>query len=138
LERYVTLLCGVSRANWDVTLPRLVLNQMSRERVVGRGGGGRIVVAFREDSKEAQSVWAQFGVGGGGRNQGASKRRRLRIWSDPVEGRGWDHSVKYGARRAQAKARSRTPGRPMSDMENRVNTPGMLRREKPRSVALSK
>jgi len=31
---------------------------MSRERRVGRGGGGEIAVAFREDSKEAQSVRA--------------------------------------------------------------------------------
>jgi len=30
------------------------------------------------------------------------------------------------------------PGRPMSDMEKRVKTPGVLRREKPSSVALSK
>ena len=33
---------------------------------------------------------------------------------------------------------SRTPGRPTSDMENQVKTPGVLRRENPRSVALSK
>jgi len=79
----------VCSANWDVTLPRLVLNQMSRERVVRRGGGGKIVVAFREDSKEAQSVRAQLGVGGGARNNGASKRRRIGIWSDPVEGKEW-------------------------------------------------
>jgi len=125
-------------ANWDVTLARLVLNQMARERVIGRRGGGKIVIAYREDSKEAQSVRAQFGVGGGALNKGASKRRRIGIWSDPVEGRGLDHSVKYGARRGQAKARSRTPGRPMSDIENRVNTPGGFRREKPMSVALSK
>jgi len=82
---------------------------MSRERVVRRGGGGKIVVAFREDSKQAQSVRAQFRVGGEARNKVASKRRTIRIWSDPVEGRGSDHSVKYGARRGQAKARSRTP-----------------------------
>jgi len=55
-----------------------------------------------------------------------------------VEGRGSDHSEKYGARRGQAKARSKTPGRPISVMENRVKTPGVLRRENPRSVALSK
>jgi len=30
------------------------------------------------------------------------------------------------------------PGRPTSDMENRVKTPGVLRRENPKSVALSK
>jgi len=67
---------------------------MSRERVVGRRGGGKIVVALRDASNEAQSVRAQLGVGGGARNKGASKRRRIGIWSDPVEGRGSDHSVK--------------------------------------------
>jgi len=60
------------------------------------------------------------------------------MWSEPVEGRGSDHSEKYGARRGQAKARSRMPGRPMTDMENGVNTPGVLRSENPRSVAVSK
>jgi len=128
----------VGRANCDVIVPGLVLNQMSRERVVGRGGGGKIDVAFREDSSEAQSVRAQFGVGRGALGNGASKRRRIGIWSDPVEGRGSDHSVKYGARRGQAKVWSRTLGRPMNDLENRVNTLGVLRREKSRSVALSK
>ena len=121
-----------------MTLPRLVPNQISRERVVGRGGGGMIVVACREGSKDAQSVRDQFGVGGGARDKGASKRRRIGIWSEPVEGRGSDHSVKYGARRGQAKAKSRTPGRPTSEMENRVHTPGVFRRENPMSVALSK
>jgi len=99
---------------------------------------GKIAVALREHSKEAQSVRAQLGVGGGAQDKGASKRRRIRIWSDPVEGRGSDHSVKYGARRGQANTRSRMPGRPMSDIENRVNTPGVLTRVNPRSVALSK
>jgi len=60
------------------------------------------------------------------------------MWSEPVERSGSDHSVKYGARRGQAKARSRTPGRPMRDIEKRVKTPGVLRRESPISVALSK
>jgi len=111
---------------------------MFRERGLGRGGSGEIVVDFREVSIVAQSVRAQLGVGEGAQNKGASKRRRIWIWSERVEGRGSDHSVKYRARRGQAKARSRTPGRPMSDIENRVNTPGVLRREKPRYVALSK
>jgi len=117
-----------------------VLNQISRERVVGRGGGREIAVLvdFREVSIVAQSVRAQLGVGGGARNKWASKQRRIGIWSEPVDRRVSDHSVMYGVRRGQAKARSRTPRRPMSDMENRVNTPRVLRRENPRSVALSK
>jgi len=97
LERKVTLITGVCSANWAVTLARFVLNQVSSEDVVGRGGGGGIVVAFRLDSREAQSVSAQLGVGGGARNRGASKRRRIGTWSEPVDGRGSDHSVKYGA-----------------------------------------
>jgi len=115
-----------------------VLNQTSRVRVVGRRGGGEMVVAFSEDSMAAQSDRAQLGVCGGARSKGASKRRRIGIWSEPVEGRGADHSERYGDRRGQAKARSRTPGRPTSAMENRVKTPGVLRRENPRSVTLSK
>jgi len=97
-----------------------------------------MIVAVSEVSMAAESDRAQLGVGGGGRSKGASKQRRIGIWSEPVEGRGSDHSEKYGDRRGQAKARSRTPGRPTSDMENRVKTPGVLRRENPRSVALSK
>jgi len=97
-----------------------------------------MAVASREASSATQSVRAQLGIGGEARNKRASNQRRIGIWSDPVEGRGSDHSVKYGARRGQAKARSRKPGRPMSDIENRVNTPGVLRRVNPRSVALSK
>jgi len=69
-----------------------------------------MVVFFREGSMTAQSDRAQLGVGGGAGNKGASKRRRIRIWSEPVEGRGSDHSERYGDRRGQAKARSRTPG----------------------------
>jgi len=60
----------VCSANWDVTLPRLVLNQTSSERVVGRRGGGEIVVAFSEESKAAQSDRAQFGVGGSSKQRG--------------------------------------------------------------------
>jgi len=68
---------GVCSASWDVTLPRLVLNQTSRDLVVGREGGGEIVVDLREPSNNGQSDSAQFGVGGGARNNGASKRRRI-------------------------------------------------------------
>jgi len=97
-----------------------------------------MTVALSVESMAAQSDRTQLGVRGGARNKGASKRRRIGIWSEPVEGRGSAHSEKYGERRGQAMARSRTPGRPISDMENRVKTPGALRRENPRSVALSK
>jgi len=95
-------------------------------------------VALSEDSSVGQSVRAQLGTGGGALKTGASKRRRIGIWSEPVEGRGSDHSVNYGARKGQAKARSMTPGHPMRDKETRVKIPGTLRRVNPRSVALSK
>ena len=55
-----------------------------------------------------------------------------------MKGRGSDHCEKYGASRGQAKTRSRTPGHLISDMEKRVKTPGVFRREKPSSGALSK
>jgi len=93
--------------------------------------------SLRQGWRAGQSVNAQLGEGGGGLKRGASKRRRIGMWSEPVEGTGSDHSGKYGARRGQAKARSRTPGRPTSDMENQVKTPGVLRSVKPSSVALS-
>jgi len=105
---------------------------------VGIGGAGEIGAASTEESSAGQSVRAQFGDGGGARKIRASTRSRMVMWSDPVEGRGSLHSAKYRVRRGQAKARSRTPGRPMSDMENGVKTPGVFRRENPSSVALSK
>jgi len=77
-----------------VILSRLVLNQMSTERVVAMGGTGEMQVSLSEDSRVGQSVRAQLGVGGGARKSGASTRRRIGIWSEPVEGRGSVHSVK--------------------------------------------
>jgi len=47
-----------------------------------------IVVDFRESSKVAQSVRAQLGEGGVAQNKGASKRRRIMMWSEPIEGKG--------------------------------------------------
>jgi len=77
-----------------VILSRLVRNQISIESVVGIGGTGEIQVTLSEDSSVGQSVRAQFGVGGGAQKSGASNRRRIGIWSEPVEGRGSVHSVK--------------------------------------------
>ena len=106
--------------------------------MAGRRGGAEMVVFFREGSMTAQSDRAQLGVWGGAQNKGASKRCRIGIWSEPVEGRGSDHCEKSGERRGQAKARSRTLGRPTSDMGSRVKTAGVFRRENPTSVALAK
>jgi len=60
----------VCSANWDVTLPRLVLNQTSRERVVGSRGGGEITVALSAKSKAAQSDRTQLGARGGPKQRG--------------------------------------------------------------------
>ena len=75
-------------------LSRFVLNQMSIDRVVAIGGAGEIRVDLSEDSSVGQSVRAQLGVGGCERQRGAAKRRRRGMWSEPVEGRGSDHSEK--------------------------------------------
>jgi len=77
-----------------VILSRLVRNQMSIERVVAMGGTGEMMVALSEDSSVGQSVRAEFGVGRGAWKSGALNRRRIGIWSEPVEGRGSVHSVK--------------------------------------------
>jgi len=37
---------------------------------------------------------AQLGLGGGARNNGTLKLKRIRTWSEPVEGSGSDHSEK--------------------------------------------
>jgi len=99
-------------------LSRFVLNQRSIDREVARGGAGVMEASLRQGLRAGQSVNTRLGEGGGALKRGASKRRRIGMWSEPVEGRGSDNSEKYGARRGQAKARSRTPGRPTSDMEN--------------------
>jgi len=67
---------------------------MSIERVVAMGGTGEMQVALSAESNVGQSVRAQLGVGGGARKSGASKPRRIGMWSEPVEGRGSVHSVK--------------------------------------------
>ena len=82
------------RASAAVILSRFVLNQMFIDRVVGIGGAREIRSALNEDSSVGQSVRAQLGAGGGERKSGASKRRRIGVWSEPVEGRGSDYSEK--------------------------------------------
>jgi len=72
------------------------------------GGGGGTFINFRASSTWGRSVKAQFGMGGGARKSGASKRKRLGMWSGPVEGRASDQSEKKGMRRGEAKARSKT------------------------------
>jgi len=73
----VTRLTGVWRASWAVILSRFVLNQTSRNLVVGRVGVGRIEAALSDASSADHSLRAQFRGGGGEWKRGASKRRRI-------------------------------------------------------------
>src|SRR5437868_11686878 len=90
------------------------------------------------DLRAFQSVLAQLGVGGGGRSKGAESSMVMGTWSDPVDGREVSQLWKKGAAAGLAKEISRTPGRLEESNGNRVKIPGILRGEKPRSVALSK
>ena len=90
----------------------------ARERLAGGAGG--IVSDLRAESTVPQSVSAHLGVRGGAQKKGAPKRSRIGMWSEPVEGRGSDHSEKVGARSGQAKGRSITPSLPTNYMEKRV------------------
>jgi len=63
--------------SWAVTLSGLVLNQMSTERHVARGGASVMVVACSDGPRVGQSVRAELQEEGGARNRGASKRRRI-------------------------------------------------------------
>src|SRR5438309_1210903 len=60
------------------------------------------------------------------------------MWSEPVDGRGVSQVMKNGARAGEAKARSITEGLASPPRGNLVYTPGILRSEKPRSVAREK
>src|SRR5205807_8112158 len=85
-----------------------------------------------------QSVLSQLGVGGGGRSKGAESSMIMGTWSDPVDGREVSQLWRKEAAAGLAKEMSRTPGRLEESNGNRVNIPRILRREKPRSAALSK
>jgi len=79
LDLWVTHLSRVCSARVAEILLRLVSNQTPSERVVRRGGGGGILNDFRASSTWGQSVRAQLGLGGGARNNSASKHRKIRI-----------------------------------------------------------
>src|SRR5205807_6450732 len=90
------------------------------------------------DLRAFQSVLSQLGVGGGGRSNGAESSMVMGTWSDPVDGRDVSQLWKKGAAAELAKEMSRTPGWVEESKGNQVKIPGTLRREKPRSAALSK
>src|SRR5947209_4029756 len=85
-----------------------------------------------------QSVLSQLGVEGSGRSKCAESSMVVGTWSDPVDGREVFLLWKKGAAAGLAKEMSRIPGWVEESKENRVKIPGTLRREKPRSAALSK
>ena len=58
----------------------------------------------------SQSVFAQLGQGGGGRNVRKERDIGTGTLSEPVQGRGVSHVWKAGERREFGKARSRTEG----------------------------
>ena len=102
------------------------------------GEAGETRDALSHDASAGQSVRAKLGAGGV-----CAKERSFTGEEDwNMVGAGGGEGVgpfrKIGARTGQAKARSRTLGRPMRDIENQVKTPGTLRRVNPSSVALSK
>ena len=85
-----------------------------------------------------QSAFSQLGVGAGGRSEGVERSMVMGTWSDPVEGRVASQPWKKGNAAGLAKETSRTPGQEEESNGNRVKIPGTLRREYPRSAALSK
>jgi len=60
------------------------------------------------------------------------------MWSEPVEGSGVSQVIKKEVREEEAKARPITEGLASPPRGNLVYTPGLLRREKPWSVAREK
>src|SRR5947209_7766425 len=85
-----------------------------------------------------QSAFSQLGVGAGGRSNGAERSIVMGTWSDPVEGRVASQFWKKGKAAGLAKETSRMPEREEESNGNRVKMRGTLRREYPRSAALSK
>src|SRR5437899_795371 len=101
-------------------------------------GGLRIRMDMSCALRAFQSVLSQLGVGGGGRSKGAETSMVMGTWSDPVDGREVSQLWKKGAAAGLAKEMWRTPGRVEEPNGNRVKMPQTLRREKPRSAAMSK
>ena len=89
------------------------------------GRGGMELVSSR-GSREGHSVLHQLGLGWGEAVIGWERRIVMRMWSEPVEGRGESHDLKKGAREEDAKARSKTKGLSIPDRGKRVYTPGVL------------
>jgi len=75
-------------------LLRLVSNRTPSKWKVGRAGGGVMVSTLGTVSTAVRSVRAQLGLGGKARKNSGSKRMKMGMWSDRVEGKWSDHSEK--------------------------------------------
>ena len=75
-------------------------------------------------TRAGQSVKDQLGEGGGGEVNGCERMIGTGTWSEPVEGRGVSHDWQKESNEGEAKARSRTDGRPEPPKGKRVYTPG--------------
>ena len=120
------------------TVERCRSNQVESECLVGIMGGIGNLMDSSCGLRAFQSVLSQLGVGGGGRSNGAESSMVMGTWSDPEDGRQVSQLWKKGAAAGLAKEMLRTPGRVEESNGNQVKIPGTLRREKPRSAALSK
>jgi len=77
----------------------------------------------------AQSVFDQFGEGGGGLNLGDLRVISTGTWSEPVAGGGVSHWETDGKWRPLAKAMSRTEALALYAKRKHVYNPGWLRKE---------
>jgi len=99
---------------------------MGGQQVFGRRGGERC------DPRLGFSNSDPWGV-----RSGVDRAIERAEWSEPVGGRNGFQEEKYGTKALLANERSRTAGRWVVVKGNIVYTPGVLRREKAKSEALS-
>ena len=113
-------------------------NQVEREFMVGKGGGFGTLSWSRGRVREAHLVFFQFANGAEGCNRGSDKEIIIGTWSEPVLGKWVNHDEKKGANAILTNEISSPAGLSAATNGKCVNTPGLLRREKPTSAALSK
>jgi len=138
LERGHGPLLGACEVRRQVRRVEEMSNHLLRELGVGFAGQRSVAKASRAFFTASRSRRTQCGVGGGGIIAGGFSVIIHGTWSEPVEGRGVSHEETRGERVVFAKARSKTEGREMVSNGNPVYTPGVLRRLKGTSKALSK
>ena len=106
-----------------MTTVRCLSNQADRDNLVGRRGGAGILSWFRAGVSVVQLVFSQSRVAEAGRKRGAEKTTVMRMWSDPVLGRGDDNEAKKGTISSLAKERSSTAGLSLEIRGKPVKTP---------------